>query len=356
MEDLERERRMPVFFLISIVLHALLFLIAPRVPSGLFAGLFPGDQGGLTYVTLVDVTTPERPRAAVAEAARRPQAIPQPQPRPEPAPPAEQQAKPEPGPARSEAEVRVPEVRAEVIQEQPQEEKPTAVTPSVAEARPQPEARPATPAEAPSASDAEVGDVEVAATLTPVLTAPQGTRPVPAVPAPPQVEEEVSSRAATAAESGPPAQSELPAGEESASASEPGGTGARENVSSAAPNAELSTEPALPPMGLSMISSPGSYGWPKNFVGVINRALTVEVAVIVDPAGNVLETVVTSSSGIDAIDDYSVTVATRGMTYRPYDETYEIRVVFIYDPEARSLTHRVDGLIKVPPTVGSFAR
>ena len=354
MDDLERERRMPVFFLISIILHALLFPIAPRVPSGLFAGLFPGDQGGLTYVTLVDVTMPERPRAAVAEAARRPQAIPQPQPRPEPAPPAEQQT--EPGPAQSEVEANVPEVRAEVIQEQPQEEKPTAVTPSVAEARPEPEARPVTPAEAPAASDAEAGDVEVAATLTPVLTAPQGDRPVPAVPAPPQVEEEVSSRVATTAESGPPARSESPAGEERAAASEPGGTGARENVTSAAPNAELSTEPALPPMGMSMIRSPGSFGWPKNFVGVINRALTVEVAVIVDPAGNVLETVVTSSSGIDAIDDYSVTVATRGMTYRPYDETYEIRVVFIYDPEARSLTHRVDGLIKVPPTVGSFAR
>lgn len=230
------------------------------------------------------------------------------------------------------------------------------MTPTVAEARPEPEARPATPSAAPSTAEAEVGEAEAKGALAPVLTAEEATRPVPTVPAPSRVEEEVASQAATTADPGPPSQSELPAGSDAADASEEGGTGAREDVTSAAPNAELSTEPALPPTGISMVRSAGATGWPKNFVGVLNRALTVEVAVIVDPSGNVLEAVVVTPSGIDAIDDYSVTVATRAITYRPYDETYEIRVILVYDPEARSLTHRVDGLIKAPPTVGSFAR
>ena len=53
-----------------------------------------------------------------------------------------------------------------------------------------------------------------------------------------------------------------------------------------------------------------------------------------------------NSSGIEYIDDYSVTVASRAITYRPYDEPYEVRVILVYDPEARSLTHRVDGFIR----------
>ena len=87
MNDYDRDRRMPVSFLISMILHALLFLIAPHVATGLFSGFQPGDQGGLTYVTLVDVAMPERPRATVAEAARRPQAIPIPGPGPSRRPP-----------------------------------------------------------------------------------------------------------------------------------------------------------------------------------------------------------------------------------------------------------------------------
>ena len=76
------------------------------------------------------------------------------------------------------------------------------------------------------------------------------------------------------------------------------------------------------------------------------------MAVVVDPQGNVVYAEPVSPSGIEYIDDYSVTVASRAITYRPYDEPYEVRVILVYDPEARSLTHRVDGFIKTPPTVG----
>ena len=58
------------------------FSSRPMLPRDCFRDFEPGDQGGLTYVTLVDVAMPDRPRATVAEAARRPQAIPEPGPGP----------------------------------------------------------------------------------------------------------------------------------------------------------------------------------------------------------------------------------------------------------------------------------
>lgn len=353
MSDWDRERRMPVFILISMALHALLFLIGPQIFSGVIAGMYPGDQGGLTYVTLVDVSVPERPRAAVAEAARRPQATPAPRPLPEPArrvdTPQEKTTA-----AQEQPQPRAPEVRAELVQPEPQEQRPRAVTPS--EPQPPPEPAPRPEPEPPAQGEAaHAADTQVNAAPEAVLTAPAGPQSLPAVAAPPRVEEEAEAREATAAATGPPARAEE-AGGERGGAAQPGGTGAPEDAPSALPGAEVSPEPAMPPMGISMIRAAGGMGWPKNFVGIVNRAMVVEVAVIVGPAGNVLETVVIQGSGIPYIDEYSRTVASRGFTYQPYDETYEIRVVLVYDPDARSLTHRVDGFIRVPPTVGSFAR
>lgn len=355
MYDLERERRMPLFILISMLLHALLFLFAPQLLSGVLSGMHAGDQGGLTYITLVDVAVPETPRAAVAEAARRPQATAAPRPLPEPARPAESRAETTPAPAQTQPQATVPEVRAELVQPQPQEERPQAVTPAPAQPAPEPAPRPDPVPEPFQSTTSEIGQAEATASLQPVLTAVGGPRTLPTVAAPPRVEESPGASEAATAVSGPPAASEEAAGAPSGGA-EPGGTGAPEDVSSALPNAEVSAVPAMPPTGVSMIRAAGGLGWPKNFVGVLTRTLTVEVAVIVDPAGNVLETVVTQSSGVEYIDDYSRTVASRGITYRPYDEIYEIRVVLVYDPDERSLSHRVDGFIKAPPTVGSHAR
>jgi len=354
MYDWERERRMPIFLLISMLLHALLFLIAPQLLSGVMSGMYAGDQGGLTYVTIVDVSVPERPRAAVAEAARRPQATAAPRPLPEPVRPSETTAETRSG-ARAEAQASAPEVRAELVQPQPQEQRPQASASTPAQSAPEPVPTPEpTPAPAQEPA-AEAAEAESTASLQPVLTASSGPSSLPAVAAPARAEEQVESAGSTAAVTGSPARSEDPPGQQSAGA-ESGGTGAAEDVSSALPSAEISATPAMPPTGISMMRPAGGMGWPKNFVGVLTNTLTVEVAVIVDPAGRVLETVVTKSAGIDYIDDYSKTVASRGFTYQPYDEIYEIRVVLVYNPEERSLTHRVDGYIKAPPTVGSYAR
>lgn len=357
MYDYDRDRRMPISFLISMALHALLFLIAPHVASGLFSGFRAGDQGGLIYVTLADVAMPERPRAAVVEAARRPQAIPEPKPRPEPQASSQQNPSPQPTPAPEPQRNPVPEVRAEVVQEQPREERPVAVNPATAPPRPEPSVQPtpATAAPEPAQQDQQ-GDSAVTASMVPVLTAPESPRVVPTVSAPVRIQEEAAANDTTAAQTGPSAQNESPASSGEAGGAEQGGTGAQEDVSSALPNAEVSAEPALPPLGESMVRAAGGMGWPKNFVGVLTRTLTIEVAVVVDPQGNVVYAEPITRSGIEYIDDYSVTVASRGITYRPYDEPYEVRVVLHYDPEARSLTHRVDGFIRTPPTVGPFAR
>lgn len=356
MYDYDRDRRMPVSFLISMILHALLFLIAPHVATGLFSG-YPGDQGGLVYVTLADVAMPERPRAAVAEAARRPQATPEPRPRPEPQASSQQNPAPQPAPTPEPERTPVPEVRAEVVQEQPQEERPVAVNPATAPPRPEPSVQPTPSPPAPEpAPQEQQGESAVTAAMVPVLTAPESPRVVPTVSAPERIQHETAANETTAAQTGAPAQSESPAASGEAGGGEQGGTGANEDVSSALPNAEVSAEPALPPTGESMVRAAGGMGWPKNFVGVLTRTLTIEVAVVVDPQGNVVHAEPITRSGIEYIDDYSVTVASRGITYRPYDETYEVRVILHYDPEARSLTYRVDGLIRTPPTVGPLAR
>src|SRR5690606_27362405 len=339
MYDFEDQRRMPVFIFISMVLHALLFLIAPHVISGVFSVSYAGDQGGLTYLTLVDAAIPERPRAVAAQAARRPQATPAPRPLPEPSVPAPARTEPAPAPAPVPEQPRAPEVQAPAAQPEP---------------RQQPE--PPSPAPAPAPENPAGAPAEEAtAALQPVLTASQGPPTAPVVNAPPRVEEPAEASGATAALSGPPARTDDAAGERSGGA-EPGGTGATDDVPLSLPGAEAAAEPALPPMGESMIRVPGGLGYPKNAVGLISRPVTVEVAVIVDPSGRVVETVVTQSSGIDYIDDYSQTVASRGIVYLPSDEMSEIRVVLVYDPRESSLTHRVDGFIKAPPTVGSFAR
>lgn len=356
MNDYDRDRRMPISFLISMVLHALLFLIAPHVATGLFSGVRPGDQGGLIYVSLVDVAVPERPRATVAEAARRPQAIPDPRPRPEPQRAPEPTPSPQPAPTPAPERTPVPEVRAELVQEQPQEERPVAVNPATAPPRPEPSAQPVpSPAASEPSQQEEQGESQATAAMAPVLTAPESVRSVPTVSAPPRIQEETASNETTAAETGPPVQSESPAASGETGGSEEGGTGAQEDVSSALPDAEISSEPALPPTGESMVRAAGATGWPKNFVGVLTRTLTIEVAVVVDTQGNVVYAEALNSSGIEYIDDYSVTVASRAITYRPYDEPYEVRVILHYDPEARSLTHRVDGFIRTPPTVGPLA-
>ena len=84
--DLERERNMPVFIFISMVVHSLLFLFGPQIASTLLPAIHPGEQGGVAYVTLIDAAPVTQLRAAVPRSAVTPQSTPEPRERPEPRP------------------------------------------------------------------------------------------------------------------------------------------------------------------------------------------------------------------------------------------------------------------------------
>lgn len=338
MNDLERERNMPVFIFISMVVHSLLFLYGPQIASTLLPAFQPGDQGGLSYVTLIDAAPVSQARAAVPRSAVTPQSTPEPRERPEPRPAqAQAVAPPSPPPAPEPARqgVSAPQSPAVSPAERPQVSPAPAPAPAV-ESRPSaPEpVQESTTAGAPVLTS-ERAPVEIPETLAPRV------EPAPAAP------QEASEGAAQAAGSG---SGETVAGPEES------GSGALEDVPSSSPGAEPSPEPALPPTGLSMVNSFGGAIFPKDAVGLITGVVTVEVAAVVSPEGRVIETVVIRPSGIDYIDNHAQTLASRGIQFKPYQEAYEIRVMVTYNGRESTISYDVGDFIRVPPTVGSTAR
>lgn len=340
MNDLERERSMPVFIFVSMVVHSLLFLFGPQIVSTLLPGYHPGDQGGVTYVTLIEAPPVSQPRAAVPRSALRPQSTPEPRAKPEPrpaeptrvAPPA---APPAPEPARQ--SVSAPQGRSAPVAERPQQ------TPAPAP-RPEVESRP---------TGSDPARADASSSGAPVLASERGPVELPTTSAP-RVES-APPTAAEADEESPPARAEGGAGE-SAAGPEESGSGAAEDQLSSAPQAQPAPEPALPPTGLSMVNSFGGALFPKDAVGLVTSVTTVEVAAIVSPEGEVVETVLIRASGIDYIDGHAQTLASRGIQFKPHQETYEIRVFVTYDGRERQITYDVGDFIRVPPTVGSAAR
>lgn len=362
MNETERERSLPLFLLVSMALHALLFLYAPQLVEGLFPSFDSGEQGGVTLITLVDVVPPKQVRAAVSEAARQPQSRPQPAPNPEPQPEVRQEVTtpaPQPDPRPVEApEPAAQPVPAVEIRPEPADVRPLATATQVetapnAQPAPEPERRPSpTPAEQARPAPAEEARPQV---QQPVLTSESGVRVADAAPAAAASESSTVPAAASAAVQGEvPATTEFPATSSGASTSE-SGTGAAEDVASSAPAAEISPEPALPPTGQSMVLTYGGSQYPKDAVGLLQRPVTVQVAAIVSPDGVVLEGIVIEGSGIAYIDEYAYNVATRAARYKAYSDIYEVSVYVTFDPVRNDLSYRVADFVKVPPTVGSFA-
>ena len=352
---------MPLFLLLSMAVHGLLFLIGPHLVAGLLPSFQPGDQGGLTYVTLVEAPPTERPRAAVAAAARQPQARPTPQALPEPKPPvaaepaptpvAASQPAPEPRPAP------VQEVVAQRTAPQPADDRPQSVTPT-ASARPSPEPaavqeRPQAVAPVPQQPTPVVQASERA--QQPTLTSERGTFAVADAATAVQQESTAGSAAATTATAGEPRRAEADPQASAPGAGAPSGSGAREDVVSSAPSAQIAPEPQLPPAGESMVREFGGHTFPKNAVGLVNGAVTVEVAAVVGADGRIIEAVIINGSGISVVDTYARNVVERGIPFKPYDAPYEMRIFITFDSRQEHLVFRYDGLIKSPPTVGSLA-
>lgn len=338
-----RQRNTPLFLLISLALHALLFLIGPRLTAGLIPGFKPGEQGGVTYITLVDVMVPEQPRASVVEAARRPQATPEPRPLPEPAPEPEEASTPEPepeppAPEPVEPQVVQPVARVEAmpVAERPQEPQPQAVQPSAADS-PRPVEAPERTVELSTPEPVEPEQIQVAVTPEPlpVLTSESGRDAAPTTAPPERVEEASSASRATDADPGEPARAEITSQPEASPQPESGGTGASEDVPSALPDAETGPEPVLPPTGISMVREFGSNEFPKDAVDLLNGTETVEIVVLVSPEGQAVDTQLITSSGISYLDEYALNLAgaNRGpaIRYMAYDEEYEIRVFVTFE-------------------------
>lgn len=360
MNPTERERSLPLFLLLSMALHGLLFLYAPQLVGGLFPSAQPGDQGGVTFITLVDAPALERPRAAVAEAARRPQARPTPQALPEPKPPAEQvlpervaaaaQPAPEPRP------VQVEEVIAERTAPEPAHERPQPVQ-AAAAPRPAPEQSPVAERPEPAApvvTQAPPVASAPAAAPEPVLTSEHGENAVAAAPSA-TLDSAAGSAGAPSVPAGETRRAEAPPQRTAAGDTSAAGGDARSDVASAAPDAEIAPQAQPPPTGESMVRDFGGHTFPKNAVGLVSGAVTVEVAAIVGEDGHVIEVVLISGSGISVVDNYALNVVQRGIPFKPYDSPYEARVLITFDSRQEHLIFRYDGLIKSPPTVGRLA-
>lgn len=322
----ERERSLPLFLLVSMAVHALLFLFGPHLVSGLFPSFQLGDQGGLTYVTLVDVPVTERARAPVPAAARLPQARPQPQALPQP---------PAPAPVRQEVapveRTALPEPEAKPPVPQPQPE-PAPV--AVLQTPPRPVAEAPRPVPEPE----------------PVLTSPTGETVVPAEPVQVAAESPSSDDVAAAVETAPATQVVEDVHEE------PVGTNALEDLAAAAPDAEPAEEPRLPPAGESMVRDFGGSTFPKNAVGLVQGSVTVEVAAVVGADGQILEAIIVEGSGISVVDTHAQNVVLRLIPFRPYDDVYELRVFITFDSADQDrLIFRYGEFITSPPTLGRYA-
>lgn len=360
MNEIERERSFPLFLLVSMALHALLFLFAPQLVGGLLPNFDRGEQGGVTLITLVDVTPPAQVRAAVSEAARQPRSRPQPAPNPEPRPQPSQEAQaasppPDARPVETPQPVSAPTPAAQT-QPAPVDVSPASTAVQVEEA---PSAQPAPlPERLPTpnvvAEQPRPTPLAQAATPAPqpILTSEAGVRVANAPLVSPPSQASSPPAAASSLSQGEPVPSDAAGGTRSPESS---GTAADQDVSSAAPGAEISDQPALPPTGESMVLAFGGASYPKDAVGLLQRPVTVRVAAIVATDGTVLAGVVVDSSGIEYIDEYAYNVATRAVRYRPHSDIYEVGVFVTFDPNENRLTYRVADFISVPPTVGSFA-
>lgn len=105
-----------------------------------------------------------------------------------------------------------------------------------------------------------------------------------------------------------------------------------------------------------MIQDFGGATYPSKAIDVLQRTVTVEVAAIVSPEGRVEEVYLIDASGVSVIDEHALGVARLATRYRPYSETYEIRIYLTFDPARRSLAVRVSDFITVPPSIGTHAR
>ena len=142
----ESEQALSPFFLLSILLHILLFILYPYLSWDLSIGYPSMEQGGVVQVIHVSAPQPAQPRGTPQ--AVRPSPPPQPQPKPEPTPP-----KPKEPVAKQQAEQPQPpkvEKPVEVKEETPTREVVPEERPKV---EPQVEEKPPEPVETPTAAE-----------------------------------------------------------------------------------------------------------------------------------------------------------------------------------------------------------
>jgi len=186
-----------------------------------------------------------------------------------------------------------------------------------------------------------------------VLTSDRGETVVPVAPPAAVTPQPSAAAPATTALTGDPARAEPTRPEPSGGRPATSGSGASEDVSSAAPSAEISAEPQLPPTGESMIADFGGSRFPSKAIGLFSGTLTVEVAAIVGANGEIIEPVMISGSGIPDIDSHALNVVRHSVRFRPHTEIYEVRVFISFDHDERRLLYRTSDFITAPPTVGS---
>ena len=313
----ESEQALSPFFLLSILLHILLFILYPYLSWDLSIGYPSMEQGGVVQVIHVSAPQPAQPRGTPQ--AVRPSPPPQPQPKPEPTPP-----KPKEPVAKQQAEQPQPpkvEKPVEVKEETPTREVVPEERPTV---EPQVEEKPPEPVETPTAAE-RTGEEELLTsdrgTEVPLLDAqPRQPEPAPRPPVQPpraQPEEEIQEAKAT--------EERLEEVEPQPATSAPGEGGAEET-----PKGSEEPELGPPPSGRDMWRIGGIPVYPKNaqHEGVTGR---VELLVHVDQRGRISQVEIASPSSDSRLDQVARRTIAESWAFEAAIRPYKVKVTVVFD-------------------------
>jgi len=314
----ESEQALSPFFLISILLHVLLFILYPYLAWDLSIGHPSLEHGGVVQVINVSAPQPAQPRGTPQ--AVRPSPPPQPQPKPEPTPPkpqepaAKQQAEqPQPPKVDKPVEVKEEPPTREVVPEP--EERPK-VEPPVEE-------KPPTPAETPTTAE-RTGEQELLTSdrgtevpLVDTQARPEQAPTPPVQPPPAQPSQEIQEAKAT--------EERVEEADPQPDTSVPGDGGATET-----PKGREEPELGPPPSGSDMWHAGGVPVYPKNaqHEGVTGR---VELLVHVDERGRISQVEIASPSSDSRLDQVARRTIAESWAFRSAPRPYKVKVTIVFD-------------------------
>ena len=309
----ESEHALSPFFLVSIVLHILLFILYPQLSLDLSIGYPSMEQGGVVQVVQVSAPRPTPLRGEPQ--AVRPSPAPQPQPKPEPTPP-----KPEEPVAKKQEEKPQPPK----VDKPPEIKEETPIREVVPEEKPKVEEKPPTPVETPLAAERAGKDELLTSDKGTEVPLPdtQAKRPEPAPkppvqPPPAQPSQEVQE--------GKAKDERLEETEPQPTTSAPGEGGAVET-----PKGREEPELGPPPSGLDMWRSGGRPVYPKNaqHEGVTGR---VELIVHVNERGRISQVEIASPSSDSRLDQVARRTIAESWAFEAAPRPYTVKVTIVFD-------------------------